>query len=158
MVTQYTHVRKEDYNQEKMDRELIKNLQRMSHEERIKKEKERRDEESAHLANRALLLLSFKDTTTQNLRYVLKVLGIRTLEDKEEVLQEIYRLIREGIVYISKGFPQFIDQGSSLDADNLDAGNIDLCLLRPYDQIIKEIQSDIAEMKKKEKRRQELLL
>ncbi len=158
MVTQYTHVRKEDYNQEKIDRDLIRNLQKMSHEERIKKENERVNEERAHLANRALLLLSFKDTTTQNLRYVLKVLGIRTLEDKKEVLQEIYRLIREGIVYISKGFPQFAQLGSSLDADNLEAGNIDLCLLRPYDQIIKEIQNDIAEMQRKEERNQELLL
>lgn len=150
MVTQYNNVRKEDYDQKNLDRDLFTNLRRISHEERLKKEIERRNEERAHLANRALLLLSFKDTTTQNLRYVLKVLGIRTLNDKKEVLQEIYRLIREGIVYVSKGFPQFAQLGSTLDPDNLEAESIDLCLLRPYEQIIKEIQNDIAELQKKE--------
>ena len=121
---------------------------RYAPDERRKKEKERVDEEMAHLANRALLLLSFKDTTTQNLRFVLKVLCIQTLDDKRKILQEIYRLIREGIVFVSRGFPQFIDQRSRFDADNFsETKNIDLCLLRPYDQIIKEIEDDIAEIK-----------
>lgn len=126
---------------------------RYAPEERRKKEKKRVNEEMAHLANRALLLLSFKDTTTQNLRYVFKVLGIQTLDDKRKILQEIYRLIREGIVYVSRGFSKFIDQRSRFDVDNfIETKDIDLYLLRPYNQIIKEIQDDIAEMKENKER------
>ncbi len=105
------------------------------------------EEEMAILADRALLLLSFKDTPTQNLRYVMNVLGIRTLEEKKKVLQQIYRLIREGIVYIPKGLHQLIDQGSLFDTNNSsEPENIDLCLLRPYEQIIRELQSEIMKL------------
>ncbi|MFX1285021.1 MAG: hypothetical protein ACFFB5_15270 [Promethearchaeota archaeon] len=35
------------------------------------------------LADRALILLSFKDTDTQNLRFIMNLLGIRTLKEKK---------------------------------------------------------------------------
>ena len=71
--------------------------------EKTKKVKEEKtttheDHLENQLADRAVLLLSFKDTSTQNLRYILNVLGIHTLEEKKKILLEIYRLIREGIV------------------------------------------------------------
>ncbi|MFX1517939.1 MAG: hypothetical protein ACFFC6_16680 [Promethearchaeota archaeon] len=113
--------------------------------ERIKPNEDRL---ANQLADRALLLLSFKDTSTQNLRYVLNVLGIRTLEEKRNILHEIYRLIREGIVYVPRGLPLLIDQGSLLDTNNnsIEAEDIDICLLRPYEELIKEIQKDITQL------------
>ncbi|UCE14753.1 MAG: hypothetical protein JSV04_06125 [Candidatus Heimdallarchaeota archaeon] len=109
---------------------------------------EQSDEEIARLADRALLLLSFKDTSTQNLRYVLNVLGIRTVEEKKNILNEIFRLIREGIVYVPRGLPQLIDLCSPLNINNSsETENIDLCLLRPYEQLIKEIQDEVFELK-----------
>ncbi|MFX0014462.1 MAG: hypothetical protein ACFFB2_09000 [Promethearchaeota archaeon] len=97
------------------------------------------------LADRALILLSFKDTHTQNLRFILNLLGIRTREDKQAILNEIFRLIRKGIVYIPAGLPQLIDQKSQFNIDGLkEIENIDLCLLCSYDQLIKEIEKEIA--------------
>jgi hypothetical protein len=97
--------------------------------------------EASRLADRALLLLSFKDTPSQNLHHVLQVLGIHSIEEKKSILQEIFRLIREGIVYVPKGLPLLIDHG----IDNIkDVSEIDLVLLRPYDQLIAEIQRDIS--------------
>lgn len=104
-------------------------------------EKQEREAEASRLADRALLLLSFKDTPSQNLHHVLQVLGIHSIEEKKSILQEIFRLIREGIVYVPKGLPLLIDQG----IDNLDnISEIDLVLLKPYDQLISEIQRDIS--------------
>lgn len=100
------------------------------------------DVEMARLADRALLLLTFKDTHTQNLQTVLHVLGIRTLEEKKNILNEIFRLIREGIVYIPRGLPQLIENG--LDFDQIK--DVDLCLLQPYDHLIQEIQDQIANL------------
>ncbi|MHA2226128.1 MAG: hypothetical protein ACXAC8_13035 [Candidatus Hodarchaeales archaeon] len=112
-----------------------------------------KEQEMTNLADRALLLLSFKDTSTQNLRYVLNVLGIRTSEEKKKILHEIFRLIREGIVYVPRGLPQLIDQGWRFDFDNSDEiESIDLCLLRPYDQLIKEIQKEVSKIHVKQEK------
>ncbi len=104
--------------------------------------------EMNQLADRALILLSFKDTYTQNLRFLMNLLGIRTLEEKQKLLEEIFRLIRKGFLYISKGFPQLIDQGYHFTIDDLqEIENIDLCLLCPYEKLIQEIQKEIAKLK-----------
>jgi hypothetical protein len=71
------------------------------------------------LANRALILLSFKNTDTQNLRFILNLLGTRTRDEKQKVLQEIFRLIREGIVYVPKGLPQLVDERCRFNIDDL---------------------------------------
>ncbi len=100
------------------------------------------------LADRALILLSFKDTHTQNLRFILNLLGIRTHKEKQNILKEIFRLVRKGFLYVPKGLPQLIDQGSRFNIDDLQViENIDLCLLCPYDQLIQEIQKEIAKIK-----------
>lgn len=107
------------------------------------------EEEMGMLADRALILLSFKDTDTQNLRFILNLLGIRTLKEKKAILKEIFRLIRKGIVYIPAGLPQLIDQGSQFNTDDVqDMDNINLCLLCPHDKLIQEIQKEIAKARR----------
>lgn len=107
------------------------------------------ESEMGRLADRALILLSFKDTNTQNLRFILNLLGIRTLKEKKAILKEIFRLIRKGIVYIPTGLPQLIDQGSQFNIDSFqDMDNINLCLLCPYDKLIQEIQKEIAKIRR----------
>lgn len=97
--------------------------------------------DASRIADRALLLLSFKDTPTQNLHHVLQVLGIHSAEEKKMILIEIFRLIREGIVYVPRGLPLLIDQGI---ANIKDISKIDLVLLQPFDHLIAEIQKEIA--------------
>lgn len=147
MYSEYISLRKEEPSRKDKDRESL--LDKPSLEPQKMKEKvvKMNEEDINRLADRALLLLSFKDTSTQNLRYVLRVLGIQTLEEKKNILQEIYRLIREGIVYVPRGLPQLIDLGSRLGINNsLETENIDICLLRPYEELIKEIQNAITDL------------
>jgi hypothetical protein len=101
-------------------------------------------DELDRLANRAILLLSFKDTPTQNLKDVLKALGMTTLEEKQRILQEIFGFIREGIVYIPRGLPELIEKGIGAPSE---LGKIDLCLLRPYEHLIQEVQREISQVK-----------
>ena len=42
-------------------------------------------DEMDQLADRVLILLSFKETDYQNLRFLMNLLGIRTVEDKQPV-------------------------------------------------------------------------
>ena len=113
-----------------------------------------RNADMERLADRALLLLSFKETSTPNLRYIMRVLGIQTLEEKKIVLQIIYELIRDGIVYIPR-FEYLQLCFSALANPDLDWRNaeevesIDVCLLKPYDEIIKELQKQIMELQEK---------
>ena len=107
------------------------------------------DDERTQLTDRALILLSFKDTERQNLEFLLNLLEIRTLQEKESILREIFRLIQEGIVYIPQGLARIIDQGTLFNVnDPEEIRNIDLCLICPYDQLIKEIQNEIVKLRK----------
>ncbi|UCG02402.1 MAG: hypothetical protein JSW11_00110 [Candidatus Heimdallarchaeota archaeon] len=107
------------------------------------------DDDRAQLTDRALILLSFKDTETQNLGYLLNLLEIRTLKQKENILREIFRLIQEGIVFIPQGLAKIIDQGTLFNLNDAEEiRNIDLCLLCPYNQLIKEIQDEIIKLRK----------
>ncbi len=107
------------------------------------------DNERVHLTDRTLILLSFKDTERQNLEFLFNLLEIRTLQEKEKILREIFRLIQEGIVYIPQGLARLIDQGTLFNInDPVGIRNIDLCLLCPYDQLIKEIQNEIIKLRR----------
>ena len=118
-----------------------KNMSSQKSSKRTRDIVEKTELEASRIADRALLLLSFKNTPTQNLHHVLQVLGIHTAEEKKTILLEIFRLIREGIVYVPRGLPLLIDKGI---ADIEDISRIDLVLLQPYDHLIAEIQKEIA--------------
>ncbi len=108
------------------------------------------EEERAQLTDRALILLSFKDTEKQNLQILLKILEIRTLQEKEIILREIFRLIQEGIVYVPQGLAKLVDEGTLYNINDPEKiRNIDLYLLCPYDQLIKEIQDEIIKLRAK---------
>ncbi len=106
------------------------------------------EEEMAQLTDRALILLSFSESVKQSLGYLLNLLDIRTIQEKKNVLQEIFRLIREGIVYLPQGLPTLVEEGAFLDI-NHDNGHedINLCLLCPYEQLIQEIKGEIGKMR-----------
>ena len=46
-------------------------------------------DEMDQLADRVLILLSFKETDYQNLRFLMNLLGIRTVEDKQRIIKEM---------------------------------------------------------------------
>ena len=102
------------------------------------------------LAHRILILMAFKETDTQNLRFIMNLLGLRTLKEKLTVLTEIFRLIRKGFVYIPEGLPQLVDFRSLLTPEALrEVENIDLCLLCPHEKLIHEIEIEVEAHRKK---------
>jgi hypothetical protein len=128
-------------NKSKTIDRMEKNMSSQNSSKRTRNEVGKTELLASRIADRALLLLSFKDTPTQNLHHVLQVLGIHSVEEKRMILFEIFRLIREGIVYVPRGLPLLIDKGI---ANIEDVSKIDLVLLQPYDHLIAEIQKDIA--------------
>ena len=121
--------------------------------QKLLKETDITEEEMAQLTDRALILLSLKDKAPQNLGYMLDLLEIRTVKETQNVLQAIFRLIREGIVYIPEGLPELVDKRAHYEIESLhELDDIDLCLLLPYDQLIKEIQNEIIKLQTDDRR------
>ncbi len=109
--------------------------------------------EMNQLADRALILLSFKETDTQNLRFIMNLLGIRTLKEKQEILKEVFRLIRRGFVYVPDGLIKLVEHRSQLRIKDLhDIEDINLCLLCPYEKLIQEIQIEIAKVRQRDEK------
>lgn len=109
--------------------------------------------EMNQLADRALILLSFKETDTQNLRFIMNLLGIRTLKEKQEILKEIFRLIRRGFVYVPEGLTKLVEHRSQLRSKDLqDIEDINLCLLCPYEKLIQEIQKEISKIRQRDEK------
>ena len=151
MYTEYVSIHKRDLAQKKKEQGIFRNEPVMNDNKSRQQSIETSEEKLAVLADRALLLLSFKDTPTQNLRHVLKILGIQTVEEKQHILKIIFRLIQEGTVYVPRGIGTLIDNGFRFDKDSPDEiEGIDLCLLKPYDQLIKELQREIHEFQEQD--------
>ncbi|MHA2246811.1 MAG: hypothetical protein ACXADY_17840 [Candidatus Hodarchaeales archaeon] len=94
------------------------------------------------LALRVLILLAFKDSPKQNLRFILELLGMKSVEEKNELVREIYNLFRTGVVAVHPGFPQLVKE---IYGDEL--AKIDLHLLVPLSDCVKEIQEEIIKMR-----------
>ena len=152
MYSDYVSIHKDELSQKRQKKGVFRNDTIMNEDNRLKAI-EASEEKITNIADRALLLLSFKDTPTQNLRHVMKILGVQTLEEKKHILKIIFRLIQEGTVYIPRGIGTLIDTRFQFDLDSpIDNENIDLCLLKPYDQLIKELQKEILELQEEDEK------
>ena len=153
MYSDYFSVHRDELSQKREKKDVFRNDTIMNDEDSRQKAIEVSEEKLANVADRALLLLSFKDTPTQNLRHVMKILGIQTLEEKKHILKIIFRLIQEGTVYIPRGIGTLIDTRFQFDLDSpIDIENIDLCLLKPYDQLIEGLQKEILELQEEDEK------
>lgn len=151
MYSDYFSVHRDELSQKREKKDVFRNDTIMNDEDN--KQKAIEVSKYKNVADRALLLLSFKDTPTQNLRHVMKILGIQTLEEKKHILKIIFRLIQEGTVYIPRGFGTLIDTRFQFDLDSpIDNENIDLCLLKPYDQLIEGLQKEILELQEEDEK------
>jgi hypothetical protein len=107
------------------------------------KEKLNSDNHTAHWVNRVLFVLSFKEAHTQNLRFITKVLGITTTNERKEYVKEILRMIQRGIIYVPKGLPYLIEKESKFNLDNpKDLENIELCLLHPFRKLLSDLKQE----------------
>ena len=100
--------------------------------------------QTTHWVNRALFVLSFKDTHTQNLRFITKVLGITTPDERDEYIKELLRMVQRGIIYVPKGLPYLIERESKFNMDNpVDLESIELSLLHPFKKLISDLQAEL---------------
>lgn len=105
-----------------------------------------------HWVNRALFVLSFKDTHTQNLRFITKVLGITTSDERNDYVKELLKMVQRGIIYVPKGLPYLIEKESKFNLDNpVDQESIELCLLHPFKKLISELQAELSSFTTEEK-------
>ena len=101
------------------------------------------DNHTSHWVNRVLFVLSFKEAHTQNLRFISKVLGITSSDERKEYMKEILRMIQRGIIYVPKGLPYLIENQSKFNLDNpMDLESIELCLLHPFRKLMSDLKAE----------------
>lgn len=93
------------------------------------------------LAKRAMLLFSFKEIHRQNFRFILKGLGIRSVVEKNDLIREIYHLLRMGVVMVSHGMPELVEK---IYTD--ETVEIELFPLQSFSNYIQEIHKDFAKI------------
>ena len=98
---------------------------------------------TAHLVNRVLFVLSFKEAHTQNLRFITKVLGINTFNGRKENIKELLKMVQRGIIFIPKGLSYLIENESKFNLDNpKDLESIELCLLHPFRKLMSDLKAE----------------
>ena len=96
-----------------------------------------------HWLNRVLFVLSFKEADIQRLDTITKILRIDSEEQRKEYSRELMRLVQRGIVYFPKGFPKFLEICQELKNNKTESlDSIELCLLHPYQRLIKNLQAE----------------
>jgi CheY-like chemotaxis protein len=91
------------------------------------------------LAKRAMLLSSFKEIHQQNLRFILKGLKIHSDVEKNDLIREIYNLLRMGVVMVSNGMLELVE---NIYTD--ETVEIELFPLQSFSNYIQEIHKDFA--------------
>ncbi|MHA2227336.1 MAG: hypothetical protein ACXAC8_19120 [Candidatus Hodarchaeales archaeon] len=94
------------------------------------------------IALRALILLAFKDSAKRNLKFILELLGVKTVSEKNELIREVYNFFRKGVIAVHPGFPELVKKIYDTDLDK-----IDLYLLVPFSDCIKDIQEEVVKMR-----------
>ncbi|MHA2174282.1 MAG: hypothetical protein ACXAB2_04650 [Candidatus Hodarchaeales archaeon] len=96
-------------------------------------------------ARRTLILMSFRDNNLQSLFFIMRTVGIRNLKDQEDCLQEIFRFIQKGILYIPNGFLPLIEMRDTFFYDSNKTKKIKVYILRPLKSLLEELEKEFLE-------------
>ncbi|MHA1225818.1 MAG: hypothetical protein ACTSPV_03670 [Candidatus Hodarchaeales archaeon] len=87
------------------------------------------------LTMRLKIISSFKESQTQTLNKILSQAFIVNLEEKKHIIEEIYRLIREGVIYVPKGLPELVEKGSKVNTNEDTDMGVRITLIWPLESI-----------------------
>ncbi|MHA1215040.1 MAG: hypothetical protein ACTSPG_07065 [Candidatus Hodarchaeales archaeon] len=95
------------------------------------------------LTMRLKIISSFKESQTQTLNKILSQAFIVNLEEKKHIIEEIYRLIREGVIYVPKGLPELVEKGSKVNTNEDTDMGVRITLIWPLESIFSKTQKEI---------------
>jgi ubiquinone/menaquinone biosynthesis C-methylase UbiE len=107
-----------------------------------KKDNIHKREKLTCVATRTLILMSFIDDNITSLHYIMCTVGIRTFNDQKEFINEIFRFIQRGVLYIPSGLLTLIEKRYTIFKNANQLHKIKIHLLRPLEPLFTEIEKE----------------
>ena len=97
----------------------------------------------AHLdsiANQAMIVSVFRNTDQQRLNLLLSTLGVFSLDETTNFIENIFELVRKGIVYIPEARLEILHDSPEL---------VDIFLITDFDVAMNTLVAELAELRSK---------
>ncbi|MHA1973644.1 MAG: hypothetical protein ACTSW1_11655 [Candidatus Hodarchaeales archaeon] len=98
------------------------------------------------LTLRLKIISSFKESQTQTLNKILSQAFVVNTKEKKHIIEEIYRLIREGVIYVPQGLPELVEKSSTIDMDENSGAEVKLTLIWPLKSIFSKTKKEIDQI------------
>ncbi len=92
------------------------------------------------IANQAMIVSVFRNTDQQRLNLLLSTLGILTLDETTKFIEDIFELVRKGIVYIPEARLEVLHDSPEL---------VDVFLITDFDVAMNMLVTELSELRSK---------
>ena len=90
------------------------------------------------IAWQVMIVSVFRHTERQTLNLLLSLLGISSIEDATRLIQQIFELIRKGIIYIPEARLEIFHEAPEL---------VDVYLIKEFDVAMKSLVKELSELR-----------
>ena len=92
------------------------------------------------IANQAMIVSVFRSTDQQRLNLILSTLGIVTLEETTNFIENIFELVRKGIVYIPEARLEILHDSPEV---------VDVFLITDFEEAMNMLVHELSELRSK---------
>jgi hypothetical protein len=96
------------------------------------------DFELEKMAWQVMIVSLFRHVERQTLNLIISLLGISTLKDRVRLVEQIFELIRKGIIYIPEARLEILHDTPEL---------VDVYLIRNFDESMRSLVDELAELR-----------
>ena len=102
--------------------------------------KSRTDAHLDSIANQAMIVSVFRNTDQQRLNLILSTLGIISLDETAKFIENIFELVRKGVVYIPEARLEILHDSPEL---------VDVFLITDFNVAMNMLVSELSELRTK---------
>jgi hypothetical protein len=90
------------------------------------------------IAWQVMIVSVFRNTERQTLNLLLSILGISSVEERERFVEQIFELVRQGIIYIPEARLEIFHEAPEL---------VDVYLIEDFDTAMRSLVDELSELR-----------